>query len=248
LLVDGAHPLLRVTLGLLLVALAPGYAVMLAACPGPSIAGTERLVLSVGVSMTLSVLGGLLLNWTPWGLQPESWVALLSGVTLLAAVVAVARQRQLRATTQVGRRPAPSRGGFGVGGVCLLTLAVTIVSATILLARVSAATRTDAGFSDLWMLPAGNATTPSIRLGVRSQEEADTSFRLRLDIDGAPAMAWQLTELAPGETWEATVELPPGAGGATAVEARLYRAEGSTMGAETVGAAETPYRHVVLRR
>src|SRR3954451_13240060 len=96
LLVDGIHPLLRLVLALLLVVLAPGYSVMLAACPGPSIAGTERLVLSVGVSMALAVLGGLLLNWTPWGLRPESWVVLLSGVTLVAAVVAVARQRQLR--------------------------------------------------------------------------------------------------------------------------------------------------------
>lgn len=247
-LVDGINPLLRVVLGLLLVALAPGYTVMLAACPGPAIAGTERLVLSVGVSMTLSVLGGLFLNWTPWGLQPESWVVLLSGVTLVAAAVALARQRGLPTTAQVGVRPRPARGGLGLGSVCLLTLAVTIISATILLARISAATPIEAGFSDLWMLPTDGAATPGVRLGVRSQEEASTSYLLRLDVDGAPVTAWHVTELAPGETWEATVGLPPGIGRSAVVEARLYRAEALATDAETVREAEIPYRRVVLRR
>jgi hypothetical protein len=248
LLVDGIHPLLRVLLALLLVVLAPGYSVMLAACPGPSIAGTERLVLSVGVSMALAVLGGLLLNWTPWGLRPESWVVLLSGVTLVAAVVAFARLRKPRTSARVNGRPARSHGRFGIGSVCLVTLAVTIVSATIFLARISADTPIEAGFSDLWMLPDEGAATQSVRLGVRSQEGTLTSYRLRLDVDGAPEASWDIVDLAPGEVWQSTVALPPDTDRSAVVEARLYRAAESVVGQAKVGDAETPYRRVELRR
>jgi hypothetical protein len=132
--------------------------------------------------------------------------------------------------------------------VCLVTLAVTIVSATILLARISADTPIEAGFSDLWMLPVDGAATPSVRLGIRSQEDALTTYRLRLNVDGVSVASWDIVNLAPGETWQSTVTLLPDTPRSAVVEARLYRADGSVQGQAKDGDAETPYRRVELRR
>src|SRR5436190_734931 len=92
-LVDGVDPLLRLLIALPMVVIVPGYALMAATLPGPSLSGVERLVLSIGTSMAMTVLGGLFLNVTPWGLQPVTWVCLLSGLTMAAAAAAIKRRR-----------------------------------------------------------------------------------------------------------------------------------------------------------
>lgn len=57
----------------------------------------ERTALSVGTSVTLLVLVGLLLAASPWGLSLRPLVSVLTGVVVLGTLVAIVRRRRLPA-------------------------------------------------------------------------------------------------------------------------------------------------------
>ena len=84
-------PLRVVTLPLVFIL--PGYALTCALLPTVKF-GAERFVLSLGLSLAAVIVGGLLLNLTPFGLQTDSWAILLGGITLGASAVAIVRRRR----------------------------------------------------------------------------------------------------------------------------------------------------------
>jgi uncharacterized membrane protein len=59
----------------------------------------ERLALSVGVSVTIGPIIGLLLNYTPWGIGVLSITLSLVIFTAIFATFALAREYQMRMTT-----------------------------------------------------------------------------------------------------------------------------------------------------
>jgi uncharacterized membrane protein len=252
------EPALRLAVGFPLVVLVPGYALMAATCPGPSVWGAERLALSIGTSLTVAVLTGLMLHWTPWGLQPVSWSVALGGVTLVAAACTVIQWRWRsvpggaagaagRAARTTNRRAAPVLH-IGVGSSLLLASAALIVVGTVYLARLSATSRTAVGFTQVWMLPAGDASATTVRLGVNSNETTETQYILRLDVDGAPLQTWPSIVLGPGQTWEATAAIPAEAGAPMVAEARLYRVDGQAMTDEALSDPSGAYRRVMMHR
>lgn len=108
---------LRVALGLPFALFVPGYAFVAALFPeakpaaddgvgddaagsaGPvresGVDGLERVALSVGTSVALVSLVGLVLNFTPWGLRLTSVLVTLGGFTLAAAYVGARRRNAL---------------------------------------------------------------------------------------------------------------------------------------------------------
>jgi uncharacterized membrane protein len=101
-----------IALGLPVVLLWPGYAIVAALYPergalsdgiDGAAGGLERLVLSVGSSLAASPLVALAANYTAWGIRPEPVFAGLAGVTCAASGVAALRRREL----QVDRRYVP---------------------------------------------------------------------------------------------------------------------------------------------
>ena len=53
----------------------------------------HRLTLSLGLSLTLDILGGFLLNMLPMGLRAQSWIALLSCLALIFAIATLYTRR-----------------------------------------------------------------------------------------------------------------------------------------------------------
>lgn len=82
---------LRIICGLLLVILLPGYTVMRAVFPTGSLGASERVFLSIGLSLAITSLGGLILNATWWGLREWSFLLVLAGITVGASVIAALR-------------------------------------------------------------------------------------------------------------------------------------------------------------
>lgn len=73
---------LRYILGTLYVLFLPGYAVVEALYPrGDELSPLERLALSIGLSLAVVPLVGLVLNYTPWGIR------LVPVTVALAAVI-----------------------------------------------------------------------------------------------------------------------------------------------------------------
>ena len=87
---------IRTALGLPLLIFLPGYALIAMLFPEKAgLEGMERIALSVGLSVALVPLIGLLLNYTPWGIKEIPLLTSLSVFTLLMSGAAYARRRRL---------------------------------------------------------------------------------------------------------------------------------------------------------
>jgi hypothetical protein len=83
----------RWVLGSMFVLFLPGYVTVEALFPkGRDLDGIERSALSVGLSLTLVMLVGLLLNYTPWGIRLTPIVISLTILTVGLAFVALWRR------------------------------------------------------------------------------------------------------------------------------------------------------------
>ena len=91
-----------------LVLVLPGYALIAAMFPKQALGGAERAVFSLGLSLVIVILGGLVLNWTSFGLHASSWAVLLACITLGASAVALIRRRGQSISTS---------GWLGVGDI-----------------------------------------------------------------------------------------------------------------------------------
>jgi hypothetical protein len=86
----------RWVLGSVFVLFIPGYVAVEALFPkGRELDGIERLALSVGLSLALVPLVGLLLNYTPWGIRLDPIMVSLTVLTVGLALVAFVRRFRL---------------------------------------------------------------------------------------------------------------------------------------------------------
>jgi uncharacterized membrane protein len=86
----------RIVLGLFFVLFLPGYALIAALFPGSKdIDWIERVALSLGLSIAVVPLLGLLLNYTPWGIRLESIITTVLMFTVGMCAVAYYRRMRL---------------------------------------------------------------------------------------------------------------------------------------------------------
>jgi hypothetical protein len=89
---------LRWIIGSVFVLFIPGYVTVEALFPkGRELDSIERFALSVGLSLALVPLVGLLLNYTPWGIRLTPIVISLIIFTVGLAAIALARQYRISA-------------------------------------------------------------------------------------------------------------------------------------------------------
>lgn len=88
------HPL-RLVLGLVYVFFLPGYGIAEALYPGEELSPIEHLALSIGLSLAIVPLGGLLLNYTPWHVTQLPVIGLIFLVIAVSLLVAAYRKYML---------------------------------------------------------------------------------------------------------------------------------------------------------
>jgi hypothetical protein len=103
---ESAYPLVyvRSTLGIVFVLFLPGYAFIKALFPSElpiktsseNLDSIERLALSIGMSLALVPIVGLILNYTPWGIRLAPITLSLLALTLVSATAALLREHQMR--------------------------------------------------------------------------------------------------------------------------------------------------------
>src|SRR5699024_11169101 len=96
---------LRALVALPLVLFAPGYAIVAAAFPASRLGTAERLLFSLGASLAVVALAGLLLHWAALGLRPAAWALVLGNLTLVSSLIALLRRRSQPASLDVRSRP-----------------------------------------------------------------------------------------------------------------------------------------------
>ncbi|MGC9050871.1 DUF1616 domain-containing protein [Pyrobaculum sp.] len=89
---------LRYVLGAFFVLFLPGYVLVEALYPrGDELSPLERLALSIGLSLAVVPLVGLLLNYTPFGIRLAPVTASLAVMTLALAIYATYRRYRFEA-------------------------------------------------------------------------------------------------------------------------------------------------------
>lgn len=130
----------------LLVLILPGSALTIALFPDKFPGDLEYALLSIGLSLTIAVIGGLLLTLIPSGLTTLNWTILLGGITFLALLIAFMR------------RSAPTlrfKIGLNMRQALKMIAALVITAAAFEIASSGALQqRAGATFTQLWMLPA----------------------------------------------------------------------------------------------
>ncbi len=206
----------RAIVALPLVLVAPGYAITAAAFPRRGLDGATTLLFSLGLSLTIAIVGGLVLNLTPWGLETGSWVVFLS-LTILGGGAIAVRRRPGLSVVPAGAGRSVARSAYPVAP--LMAAALVLIVAT----RVAATgelRQQHKGFTQLSILSIQGSAA---RVSITNQESATTSYRLQLTAGGRTIRQWPSLTLAQGDTWQATVALPSTPSRAGRVQATLYR-------------------------
>ena len=233
-LVMTAVPMLRVIGALPLVLILPGYAITAACFPQRPLGRVEQLSISLGLSLAITILLGLVLYWAGISLQTVTWAAALAVTTLVACGIAW-RRRQLAE----GEISAPRLSiNLGPRDIVLLGLAVALGGVAIGIARLPTPSNDVSGYTSLWMVPTSAENTGNYQLGITNNEFATMLYHLQVTIDGRVVQDWPELQLAPGKTWTSPITLERGQAGAGSVEAALYRLDNPTV----------VYRQVRLQR
>ncbi|MDQ7850068.1 MAG: DUF1616 domain-containing protein [Armatimonadota bacterium] len=123
----------RVVLGLPFVLFFPGYALIAALYPRrDDLDGIERLALSLGLSLAVVPLIGLVLNYTPWGIR---LTPILVGLTLFTVTCCAVAARNRSRLPAAERFPADIRPVLAaLRSVPWLTVGLSAMVITVLLA------------------------------------------------------------------------------------------------------------------
>jgi hypothetical protein len=229
-----ANSLIRLIGALPLVLFLPGYAISATLFPPRSLGIPERLLFSLGLSVSVTALAGLALNWTPWGLQTNTWAITLAAIVVVASAIAWRRRQTVASTVaHVDPKFKPRlRDGL------LLGLAFLVMGAAIGLTRLPVTPKDVAGYTTLWMIPADTGSSTDFQLGLTSAEFTETRYRLQVSVSDRVVQDWPELTLKPGEAWETTLGLQNDQLVSGPIAAELYRLDDPT----------TVYRHVLLWR
>lgn len=83
---------IRYVLGSVFVLLLPGYSLIKTLFPTKEIDNIERTALSIGMSLALVPLVGLLLNYTPWGIRLTPVTLSLLSLTIILTITGLIRE------------------------------------------------------------------------------------------------------------------------------------------------------------
>ena len=98
----------RYLLGSIFVLWLPGYTFIKALFPAKELDSIERAALSIGMSLALVPIAGLLLNYTPWGIRVTPVTLSLLALTITFATAAIIRERQAK----IKEIPSASKHGL----------------------------------------------------------------------------------------------------------------------------------------
>jgi len=193
----------RTVLGLFLILFLPGYALIAALFPKMGdLDSVERLALSFGLSIAVTPLVGLLLNYTSFGIRLDPILLSLSSLTILLVVVAYVRRRftpsEARFRVDFSGFFKSLGAGFSgesrTGKVLSVILILSILVAVSATVYVIVEPKVGESFTEFYILgPGGMASdyptnltsgeNGSLIIGIVNHENKQTSYHLVVTSD-----------------------------------------------------------------
>jgi uncharacterized membrane protein len=219
---------IQTVLALPFVLFLPGFGLTVILFERERLGIPERLLLSVTLSVALTALIGLILHWTPWGLQATTlWTVLILGLALEVAVIIFVRRLQWPDVIHHS-----ANLNFTARQWILMSFAALVTIIAVQVALTPARQQGFEGYTTLWIQPA--AVPDTLRLGVNSEEFETTAYQIQFELNGVVREGPTL-ELEPGERWEGVLRLPSDPLIGNPLTVFLYRLDHPTE----------VYRHVV---
>ncbi|HTY90208.1 MAG TPA: DUF1616 domain-containing protein [Methanocella sp.] len=225
---------IRSALGLVMVLFVPGYTLIAALFPGKKdIDGIERAALSFGLSIAVSPLIGLGLNYTPWGIRLDPIVVCLTIFTLVCVLAANKRRHELRpeerfdidfrGTYRELKGEVFSQDKTRLDRALTVVLILSILLSIATLAYVVAVPKQGEKFTEFYILgPDGKADNYPTRyvlgdqkpviVGIANHEYRNVTYDMVVTLNNSLAVTSLYSEkltLADNQTWEKTVNLTP---------------------------------------
>ncbi len=230
----------RIILGLPFILFFPGYTLMAALCPRKgSLSGIERVALSLGLSVAVVPLIGLLLNYI-WEISLYPILISISAFVAVMCVLTYFRRRQLppqeRFEPQINLQIPQWGKQSRLDRALTVLLAVVAIGAIVTVVYVGARPKPGEKFTEFYLLGLGGTAEhyphdvilgvdADVIVGVINHEGEEITYRVRVSIDGTEMQAMKGISIHDGEKWEDTVTLTPTkAGDNQKVEFLLYKA------------------------
>jgi len=231
---------IRIALGLLFILFFPGYTLLSAIFPKKgSIGGIERIVLSFGLSIAVTPLIGLILNYTPWGISLYPSLISVTLFILVTSAVSWYRQRTLSPTEHfsIGINISWPRWGKlrNIDRVLYLSVLIVILTALGGLGYVFVVPKQGETFTEFYILGAeGKAENypkqviqgepVELVIGIINHEYEVTSYQIDIEINGNENKKITIDPLSHEEKWEDIVSfIPQSLGKGQKVEFWIYR-------------------------
>lgn len=192
----------------------------------------QRFVFSIGLSITIDILGGIILNFFPIGLRRISWTALLGLLVMVFALIAMyLRRRSSSRETQLSLKPFR----IHAYGYILVSLSILLVILSVRYSAIQEAQQPHTNFTQLWLLPSAKVNNScNLSIGVHNFETTSTTYYITLELNNLRAHTWQSVALAPQQEWNQSISIPLTKTSTLYVKVNLYK----------VNQLKTPYREV----
>lgn len=195
---------IRIILGILLVLFIPGYSLIAAIFPKKGdLESIERVALSFGLSIAVTPLMGLILNYTPWGIRLDPILICITAFTLVMCLIAFVRRRRLpdeeKYSVKFGDFLDDIRGSFKgksqTERILSIILIISIILAISTTVYIIVKPKEGEKFTEFYILgPEGKASnyptnltqgqTGSVIIGVVNHEYSTQNYQLVVKVNG----------------------------------------------------------------
>ncbi|MGA9141203.1 MAG: DUF1616 domain-containing protein [Methanocella sp.] len=253
---------IRSAFGLVMILFIPGYSLIAALFPRKKdLDGIERIALSFGLSIAVTPLIGLGLNYTPWGIRLDPIVVCLTAFTVICVLVANKRRHSVPVEDRFhidfgkifsdAKKEVLPESDNRLDRILTVVLICAIVMSLLVLAYVVVVPKQGEKFTEFYILgPDGKAENyptmfaigdqQPVIAGVANHEYRDVTYDLIVTLNDSSTITEIYSDrftLANNQTWEKTVSIKPDrTGSKMKLEFDLY-ADGNMT---------APYREVHL--
>lgn len=229
---------LRIALALPLVLFIPGYTLLSALFPSQgSLSGIERIAFSFGLSIAITILIGIILNYTPWGISP--YPILISATIFVIITTFVAWYRSLKSyeefsiTVNIGLNQW--REMAGLDKILSLSLVVALLVALGSIGYVIAVPKQEQKFTEFYILSVEDKAENypkqvvlgepvALIIGIVNHEGVVTNYLVDIRINGIDTKEVRIKSLADEDKWQEVVSFVPQSSGVEQkVEFWLYK-------------------------
>ncbi|MBA7685353.1 hypothetical protein ES703_93776 [subsurface metagenome] len=231
---------LRIVLALPFILFFPGYTLLSALFPKRgSLGGVERIAYSFGLSIAVTILIGVILNYTPWGINLYPSLISVTLFIITTTIVAWYRQGVLppdqRFSIAVNISLARWGQMAGLDKVLYTFLAVAIMIALGSIGYVMAVPKQEQKFTEFYILGIDGSAQNypkqvvlgqpvELIIGIVNHEGVVISYRVDIRINNTRNKEVETAALADEETWQEVVSfIPQGSGLEQKVEFWLYK-------------------------